>query len=256
MSRRLRAYLVDDEPLALERLAEVLEETGRVEVVGSTTDPEAALAALGTLEVDVAFLDIRMPGMTGLELARRLPADQLVAFTTGYDQYAVEAFEVNAIDYVLKPVERERLERTLDRLERRRDDPSRGELRGVMERLASYLARGRPAPAERISVRAADGAEVIDLAGISHFVADGKQTRAITARGVHLVDQMVGDLERKLDAAKFVRIHRGALVNLAWIDEVRPWFGGRLRVRLKDPKRTELVVARDRVRAVRERLGL
>ncbi|MFQ5974394.1 MAG: LytR/AlgR family response regulator transcription factor [Alphaproteobacteria bacterium] len=252
MSGRLRAFLVDDEPLALRALARLLKATGRVELVGTATDPEAALATLAAEPVDVLFLDIRMPGMSGFELLERLPASPLVVFTTGYNRYAVQAFEVNAVDYLVKPVERERLDRTLDRLERLRDDPQRGEFRGVMERLASYLRAGP----ERLALRAGERVHFIELAGVTHFVARDRQTYAVTATGEHLLDFTIAQLERRLDPARFVRIHRATLVNLAWVDEVHPGVGEGLLIRLKDGTRTELVVSRDRVREVKDRLGL
>ena len=255
MSARLRAFLVDDEPVALRQLERLLTATGRVEVVGTATDPEAALEALKSTPVDVAFLDIHMPGLTGLELAERLPEGPWVVFITGYDRYAVQAFEVNAVDYLMKPIERERLERTLDRLERLREDPARGEFRGVMERLAAYLRSGAGAFPDRIASRVGERVELIELARVTHFVARDRETWAVTPSGEHLVDQTVAELERKLDPAKFLRIHRGALVNLAWVGQVHAGIGGLL-IRLKDDRRTELVVARDRVREVKERLGL
>jgi len=118
VSPALRAFLLDDEPPALRRLARLLEATGRVEIVGRATDPEAGLAQVAALSVDVLFLDIQMPGLSGFEVVERLPAGPMVVFTTAYDRHAVQAFEVNAVDYLLKPIERERLDRTLDRLER------------------------------------------------------------------------------------------------------------------------------------------
>src|SRR5262245_19322929 len=120
--QRLRAFLVDDEPLALTRLARLLGATGRVEVIGRAGDAAEARAALGRLEVDVVFLDIHMPGMSGLALAERLPGGVAIVFTTAYDQHALAAFEANAVDYLLKPVERKRLDRALDKLERLHND--------------------------------------------------------------------------------------------------------------------------------------
>src|SRR5438552_7673214 len=114
----LRAYIVDDERLAVKRLTRLLDATGRVEIAGSTTDPEAALAFLQSNAVDVVFLDVQMPGLTGFELLERLESHPLVIFTTAYDQYALNAFSVNSIDYLLKPIEADRLDRALDKLER------------------------------------------------------------------------------------------------------------------------------------------
>jgi DNA-binding NarL/FixJ family response regulator len=142
---RLRAYLVDDEPLALTRLARLLAATGRVELVGQALSPDGALAALTEGAADVVFLDINMPGMSGLALAERLPRDLAVVFTTAYDQHALAAFDANAVDYLLKPVEAERLTRALNKLERRRDEPSRGDMAEALLRLATAL-RAAPAP--------------------------------------------------------------------------------------------------------------
>ena len=114
----MRAYLVDDEPLAVKRLTRMLDATGRVDIAGSTNDPQAALEFLQAHPVDVLFLDIQMPGLTGFELLGRLDPQPMVIFTTAYDRYALEAFDVNSIDYLLKPIDPERLDRALDKLER------------------------------------------------------------------------------------------------------------------------------------------
>jgi two-component system, LytTR family, response regulator len=256
MSVALRAFLVDDEPLALTRMKRLLQATGRVEVVGQAGDAAEALRGLADAGADVVFLDIHMPGMSGLDLAHRLPPGPAVVFTTAYDQHALEAFEASAIDYLLKPVERARLERALDRIERLRGDPARGDLAAMLERLTATL-RAAPSPfLRRIPFRTRDGVQFLDVAAITHFIARDRLTHAVTASAAHVVDYGLGDLEAKLDPGKFVRIHRGTLLNLDHLDEVQPWPGGRLLVRVRDPKRTELEVARDRVQALKERLGL
>ena len=255
MSRLLRAFIVDDEPLARTRLARLLNATGRVEIVGQAGDAAEALAALERVSADVAFLDIHMPGMSGLDLARRLPGGLAVVFTTAYDQHALEAFEASAVDYLLKPVERTRLARSLDRIERLRGDPSGGDLTAVLERLASTL-RSAPSPfLRRVPFRTRDGVQFLDVAAITHFTTRDRLTHAVTSAADQVVDYGLADLEGKLDPAKFIRIHRGTLLNLDYLDEVQPWPGGRLLVRIKDAKRTELEVARDRVQALKERLG-
>src|SRR5215510_5858068 len=146
----IRAYIVDDEELAVQRLSRILSETGRVTVAGSATDPQDALAALRDLEVDVVFLDIQMPEMTGLELVERLDRQVPVIFTTAYDRYALEAFAVNSIDYLLKPIEAERLAKALDKLERLRGQAS-PDIRALAKQLAKELAPGRRL--ERIASR-------------------------------------------------------------------------------------------------------
>ena len=208
------------------------------------------------MTADVVFLDIHMPGMSGLEMARRLPAGPCVVFTTAYDQHALEAFETSAVDYLLKPVERPRLTRALDRAERLRADPSRGDLTAMLERLAATLGTAPSAYLKRVPFRTRDGVQFLDVAAITHFTTRDRLTHALTSTSAHVVDQGLADLESKLDPAKFIRIHRATLLNLDHLDEVQPWPGGRLLVRIKDGKRTELEVARDRVQSLKERLGL
>ena len=256
MAGGLRAFLVDDEPLARRRLARLLGATGRVEIVGQAGDAAEALQVLASVSADVIFLDIHMPGTSGLELATRLPEGLPVVFTTAYDQHALEAFEASAVDYLLKPVEAKRLSRALDRVERLRGDPGRGEWTAALERLAATL-RAAPAPyLQRIPFRTRDGVQFLDVAAITHFATRDRLTHAVTASAAHVIDHGLADLEAKLDPVKFVRIHRATLLNLDHLDEVQPWPGGRLLARVKDPKRTELEVARDRVQALKERLGL
>jgi two-component system, LytTR family, response regulator len=250
---RVRAFLIDDEPLALKRLARLLEATGRVDVIGRATDPERGLAQLEQAEIDVVFLDIQMPGLTGLQIADRLPSARVV-FTTAYEQHAVAAFEVNAVDYLLKPIARERLNAALDRLETRRADPGRETLRSALERLSRHLHA--TTYLGHLASRVGERVRLIPVDEVTHVVARDRATYAVTAAAEHMLDTAIVELERKLDPARFFRIHRSALVNLAFVGELHAGVGGPLAVRLKDPRRTELVVARDRVRALRERLGL
>jgi two-component system LytT family response regulator len=249
----MRAYLVDDERLAIERLARLLAQTGRVEIVGSSIDPEVALANLANLELDVLFLDIQMPGLTGFDLLERLGGDLPVIFTTAYDRYAVEAFTVNSVDYLLKPIDPERLERALDKLERRAGQ-GRTDVRSLARELAARLAPGRRL--ERIASRVGERTTLLDVARISHFFSKDKQTFAASGGRDHVVDFTLGQLEEQLDARRFVRIHRATIVNIGFAQELDAWVDGGVLVRLKDERRTELPVARDRVRELKERLGI
>ena len=254
MTALLRAFLVDDEPLSLKRLARLLEASGRVTIVGRATDPAKALAQLTADAVDVVFLDIHMPGLSGLQVAERLPPNALVVFTTAYEHHAVAAFEVNAVDYLLKPIVPERLHATLDRLAVRRDDPARAGLRETLERLTSHL-RGAT-HLSHLASRVGERVHLIPVEEVTHVFARDRATYAATAAAEHMLDAPIIELERKLDPARFFRIHRGALVNVTYVGELHADFGGRLLVRLKNQPRTELVVARDRVRPLKERLGL
>ena len=234
--------------------ARLLEASGRVAIVGRATDPAKALAQLTADAVDVVFLDIHMPGLSGLQVAERLPPNALVVFTTAYEHHAVAAFEVNAVDYLLKPIVPERLHATLDRLAVRRDDPARAGLRETLERLTSHL-RGAT-HLSHLASRVGERVHLIPVEEVTHVFARDRATYAATAAAEHMLDAPIIELERKLDPARFFRIHRGALVNVTYVGELHADFGGRLLVRLKNQPRTELVVARDRVRPLKERLGL
>jgi two-component system LytT family response regulator len=248
----MRAYLIDDEPLALRRLERMLRESGRVEIAGSSGDPEAAIQALTRSPVDVLFLDIEMPALTGFELLRKLVPQPFVVFTTAYNQYALQAFEVNSIDYLLKPVEEEQLNRALRKLESRNGAPA-PDLSAVLRRV---LEQVRPAYPERIASKIGDRVELIDVSRVTHFYAEEKLTYAATESKNYMLDTTIADLEAKLDPRLFARIHRSTIVNLRMVHELHTYFAGKMLVRLKDAKRTELTVARDRVSSLKEKLGL
>ena len=253
----IRAYIVDDERLAIQRLSQLLAETGRVAVTGSSSDPEEALAHLRRADIDVVFLDIQMPVMTGFELIAQLDRDILVVFTTAYDRYALEAFAVNSIDYLLKPIETDRLVKALDKLERFSIPGGTGgpapDVRALARQLAKELAPGRKL--ERIASRVGERTTLLEVARITHILAKDKLTFAAAGGREHVVDFTMAELDAHLDARRFVRIHRATIVNVGFVQELYPGVDGLL-VRLKDEGKTELSVARDRVRELRERLGI
>ena len=248
----IRAFIVDDEQLAIDRLRRLLARTERVQVMGSSTDPEAALAMLTEQTIDVLFLDIEMPGLTGFELLERLESNVPVVFTTAYDEYALRAFSVNSIDYLLKPVEFEHLERALDKLSQRGD--ARPDVRQLARELAAQLAQGRRL--ERIASRVGERTTLLDVVRLSHIVARDKLTYAVLAGREHVIDVTLTELEERLDARRFVRIHRATIVNTAFVMELHADVDGGVIVRLRDEAKTELSVARDRVRDLKERLGI
>jgi len=254
---KLRAYLVDDEPLALQRLRRLLEHTERVEVIGSTTEPEAAVVALTADTPDVCFLDIQMPRLNGFEVLARLPRQPVVIFTTAYDQYALQAFGVNSVDYLLKPVEPESLERALLKVERLRGSGPLAQpgFQALLKQLTDSLRETRPDYPDRIASRLGDRIRFIDLNRVTHFYAEDKLTYAVSEGKAYSVDCAIAQLEKTLDPRKFLRVHRSTVVNLAWIKEVTSLPGGALHVRLKDSKETDLTVARDRAREFKARVG-
>jgi two-component system LytT family response regulator len=250
----IRAFVVDDERLAVERLTRLLQATGRVTIAGSSTDPEAALAALRETPVDVLFLDIQMPGLTGFELLERLERDVAVVFTTAFDRYAIDAFGVNSLDYLLKPIEADRLDRALDKIERFSGQAARPDMRQLARELAAQLAPNRRL--ERIASRVGEKTTVLDVTRISHFTSKDKLTFAVVGGREHVIDRTLTELETELDARRFARIHRATIVNIGFVQELFPAVDGGVLVRLKDERKTELSVARDRVRELKQRLGI
>jgi two-component system LytT family response regulator len=249
--RKPRCYAVDDEPLALASLERLLRASGRAELVGSQTDPALAITEVSALAPDVLFLDIHMPEIDGFQLLASLRRAPLVVFTTAYDQYALRAFEVNSLDYLLKPINEDRLAGTLARMEERLAAPP-AELASLLARLGGAYAQ--PSYLNRVATRKGDRLALVNVDDISHFVSEHRYTYAVTGHGRCLLDLSLGELETRLDPARFLRIHRSAIVNLASVDQISRWFAGRVHVKLKD--QTELTVSRDRVTALRQALGL
>jgi two-component system LytT family response regulator len=246
----MRAFLVDDEALALKRLQRMLAAGKRVQIVGTSTDPVEAVPAILEAKPDILFLDIEMPGMTGFEMLAHLQPQPWVVFTTAYDRYALEAFGVNSVDYLLKPIEAAQLDRALDKIERLRGNGASPDVTELIRRLAP------PSYPDRIASKVGEKIEFVDLDQVTHFFASDKLTFAATPAKNFAVDYSIQELEQKLDPGRFVRVHRATLVNVAHVQELHSWFAGGLMVRLKDPKHTELKVSRDRVRVLKERLGI
>lgn len=254
---KLLAYLVDDEPLALERLRRLLQRTGRVDVIGSTTEPEQAVAALTADLPDVCFLDIQMPRLNGFDVLGKLPRQPIVIFTTAYDQYALKAFGVNSVDYLLKPIEPEAVERAIRKIETLREcgQVAQPDFRALLQHITQSVRDGNPAYPERIASRLGDRIWFLYLNDVSHFYAEDKLTYAVSGGKAYCVDHAITDLDKKLDPKKFFRIHRSTVLNLAWIKQVASLPGGMLSIRLKDTKGTDLTVARDRAREFKLRAG-
>jgi len=253
----MKAFLVDDEPIAIDRLRALIQEHGRVDVVGAGSDPAEVLPAIRGSAPDVLFLDIEMPGMSGFELLEQLGSPQpLVVFTTAYDQYALDAFKVNSIDYLLKPIERADLARAIAKLERvLHGAEAPGDLAALLQQIRVALARTEPEYLVRVPSRSGERVDFVDIADVTHFYAKDKLTFAATREKHYALDLAITDLEPQLDPRQWLRIHRSTLVNISAIKEVHTWFAGKAIVRLKDGK-TELPIPRERVAEVKAKLGL
>ncbi len=260
----LRACLVDDEPLAIERLQRMLAGIDGLVVAQTATDPAQALDYLNSesgKNIDVLFLDIQMPELNGFDLLARLNRQPFVIFTTAYDEYALRAFEVNSIDYLVKPIEAAPLARALKKLDRFRPVAAVGwqrdpDLPALLKELSASLRGQRPDYPRRIASRVGERISFLDLDAVTHFVAHDKLTYAVVNGRRHCVDQTIAELEQRLDPAKFLRIHRAALVNADWIQEVNSWFAGKVILTLKDAAHSQIPVARDRIRSLKVRMGI
>ena len=258
--KKLRVFLVDDEPLAIKRLSRLLMETGKVEIIGQTNEPLEALKIIPTLNLDAIFLDIQMPELTGFELLQKLETYPPVIFTTAFDQFALKAFEVYSVDYLLKPIESERLELALDKLERtvsKSIASTTTNIENLLENLAQSQTENVSQKIERIASRIGGKVKIVNVSEITHFFAQDKLTFAKTIKGKEFpIDDSLNKLEEKLDSSTFFRTHRNSIVNLGFIEEVHGWFSGKVLIRLKDNEKTEIVVARDRVKKLKDLLGM
>lgn len=235
----LRALIVDDEAPARSELRYLLAAHPEVEVVGEAATAREALALAGALSYDAVFCDIEMPGASGLDLARLVrdrPDAPLLVFVTAHERYAVEAFAVEAFDYLLKPVDPKRLAR-------------------VVARLAGARQPTAP-PVEKIPVVSAGKTILIDYDAVHYAQADGDYSRVHTYDRSYLCTSSLRELESTLPASRFARIHRSYLVNLSKVAAVGRAGSDRLRLSLDDEARTELDVARRQSRLLRERLRL
>lgn len=228
----LRAVIADDEAeLAANLERQLAEAWPELDVVGVARNGPEALELLERERPDVAFLDIRMPGLSGLEVARRLTTECRVVFVTAFDQYAVEAFEQEAVDYLLKPVTSERLARTVERLQRpSAPAPEPAALSELLERL-----RGATEPEYLQWIRAGLG-ERVQLIGVSevfYFHASAKYTSVMTASDEFMIRTPIKSLADQLDPQRFWQIHRGTIVNVSVIEAVHREFSGRLSLTLK-----------------------
>jgi two-component system, LytTR family, response regulator len=254
----IRAFLLDDEELATRRLSRLLEETGQVEIAGVANDPVAALTAVAQTRFDVLFLDIEMPELTGFEFLARLHGqDPLVVFTTAFNEYALRAFEVNSIDYLVKPVSADALARALRKVERVLGGQApREPLQALVAQLSAALQQKTVDYPARISSKIGDKVEFIELARVTHFYAEEKLTFAAVGAKSYIIDATIAELEVRLDPRRFVRVHRSTMVNVDYVQEMFSYFGGKMLVRLKDEKKTEVTVARERVKELREKMGI
>jgi DNA-binding LytR/AlgR family response regulator len=242
--------IVDDEAPARERLRRLLAEIETVEVAGEAGNGQRALELIEALSPDLVLLDIQMPGLSGFEVIEALEDPPLVIFVTAYDEYAIRAFEVNALDYLLKPFSRERLERAI-----RRAQEVQPEERDLSSRLAPLLESlaSRGHYSTRLAVRDGNRIRVLDADEIDWIGVENEQTIVHVGSQAYPIRRTLADLETRLDPTRFFRAHRSAIVNLDRVKEIVPWFKGSHKLRLTTGAEVEL--SRARARALRKILG-
>ena len=233
-----RAVIVENEEHSLTRLRRLLEGfPEHVRVVGEAKDGPSAVDVVRATAPELLFLDIDLPGCNGFEVLERLDRQPAVVFTTAYNQHALEAFKTHAIDYLLKPIESSALQRALEKLHRFNHAQFARALEQLLERSGSrYLAR--------ISCKVGDRTILVKTGEVLYLQADNKYTAVHTATNEYLIDTPLIEVEARLNPSDFVRIHRGTIVNIAWIAEIRRAYDGKLVVVLKNSKGSELVASR------------
>ncbi|HXG55863.1 MAG TPA: LytTR family DNA-binding domain-containing protein [Vicinamibacterales bacterium] len=257
----VRVVVVDDEQLAREELCYLLGQVGGVEIVGQAADGPEALDAIRRLEPDLVMLDVQMPGLTGFEVARRLLDDGVevqVVFVTAFDRHAIEAFEVNAVDYLLKPVEVERLGAAVDRVRRRMqvDRQATGQRPADLERLLQLIS-ARQDRREQLAVKTGDRFLLVQTDDVVHAsVEDDVITVVTNSLSGTSNYRTLDELQARLDPAVFWRVHRSYLVNINKIKEIVPWFSRNFLLKMKDAKGTEIPVSRAQTKRLREYLRL
>jgi two-component system LytT family response regulator/two-component system response regulator LytT len=238
--------IVDDEELARARIRSLLDSFDDLECVGEAENGLQAVERIRELRPDLVFLDIQMPGMDGFEVLAALDDVPLIIFATAYDEYALRAFEVNSIDYLLKPIEKERLAAAVERArELLSDEPDLGR---EIERIARLVrARG----VDRLPVQKGKKIVLVDHGDIVWIEASEGLVFVHTADHRFLANTTMAELMARLDPATFFRTHRSSIVNLDHVAEIVPWFGGKYKVVMKDADHSEVVLSRARAKALR-----
>jgi len=248
----IRALVVDDEQLARDRLVGFLAGLDGVTITGQAGDGVAALQMIEKERPDLVFLDVQMPGMDGFEVLRALrqPLPHVV-FATAYDEYAIRAFEVGAVDYLLKPFARARVEEAVGRVRSRLGaDRSGPDLEGLLRRLEEQ----RRVYVSQVPVHSGKRILIVPVLDVLWFGVEYRLVYAHTAERAFMTNYTLRELEERLDPTLFFRAHKSSLVNLRHVKEIVPWFGGRYKLVMRDQTASEVALSRAQARELRARL--
>lgn len=224
----MKALIIDDERLARKELIKLLEEHPAIEVAGEAQNADEAEQLINDLNPDVLFLDIQMPGRTGFQLLESLDTVPLVVFTTAYDEFAMKAFEINALDYLLKPITAERLSEAVHKIQEK-------------ERIRSGRPRDQKLGLEdQVFVKDGERCWFVSLANIRLFESDGNYIKVYFDTNRPMIHKSLNALDEKLDERAFFRASRKHIINLSWVEGIEPWFNGGLMVKLRGGDKVEV----------------
>jgi two-component system, LytTR family, response regulator len=252
--KKIRTLVVDDEPLARERLVSLLAGEPDIETIGQCRDGEEAVRAIMEHSPDLVFLDVQMPALNGFEVIEAVGSERmpLVIFVTAYDQHALKAFQVRALDYVLKPFDRERFQEALQRARAHIQRDETGDLGRRLLALVKDLRRDQP-KTDRLVVKSAGRLFFLRTDEIDWIEAAGNYVRLHVGNTSHLLRETMNAIEGRLDPEKFFRIHRSRIVNMERIQEMQPWLNGEYAVVLRTG--TRLTLSRGYREKLQERLA-
>lgn len=228
-----KTIVIDDERLAREELKSILSDFSQVEVIGEARNGEEGIEVIADLEPDLIFLDVSMPGMTGFEMLKKLDHIPRVIFVTAYDEYALKAFEVNALDYILKPLDPKRLSVTLDKL--KDSDENEFESKTPIENINRKLTAE-----DRVFIKDGEKCYFVKLSEVRMFESDGNYVKVYFDKSRPLILRSLNSFEERLDPTTFFRANRKFIVNLEWIVGIENWFNGGLQVELKTGDKVEV----------------
>ncbi len=258
----IKALIVDDESLSRDELNYLLKQWKDVDIIGEAKDGEEAIKKVHDYKPDVVFLDIHMPNMDGLTVAKKL-ADQgvapLIVFATAYDQHAIKAFEINAIDYLLKPFDEERLKVTIDRIHQKLDNKNaeRDKItRFLYQIMAEEDLKRQNKSVSKLAVQSEDRVILLDPTDVIYGYREGREVLIHTNQANYTTKYTLQVLEEKLEKYHFFRTHRSYLVNLNYAKELIPWFNGTYNLLMKDEKQSKVPVSRQYIKPLKDLLEL
>ncbi|MFQ6092594.1 MAG: LytR/AlgR family response regulator transcription factor [bacterium] len=243
----MRTIIVDDEAPARLKVKQYLKDDPDIEIVGEAENGADAVREIEEKRPDLVILDIQMPEMDGFEVINAFSEPPLIIFATAYDQYAIKAFEVNSIDYLLKPFSKNRLKEALERAK----GYLKKDFEAKIESLLKLVEEGKRY-LSRVPVRKGKKIILLDVQDVVWIGAEETLNFVYTTQNRYLVNYTLTELERKLNPNLFFRIHRSTLININYVSEIIPWFAGQYRVVMKDKERTQLTLSRRRVKDLKE----